>query len=312
MFHESPEPIRTRWSEATGGEAGEDYARRMAAAQQQAAQAGEDAHGEARFVHELAPEGGRILDAGCGTGRVAVALHALGHPVMGVDADLSMLRVAAELEPRIPFWLADLADLDVPQAAIAAGFDVVVLAGNVVPYLAEGTLPAVLLELARVTKRDGAVVAGFGIHPADLPAGLPAPSLVEYDAAAEAAGLVLAGRYAGWGREEFGEQARYAVSVHRRTDQPRPPRVSVASTEPGVGTSVGGPTGAPTQDGGAAAGLVGGSTGDRGILPAGRIRSRRSADDPEGSQSGQSKGPERSQRSEQDGRGGLRKLFRRG
>ena len=252
-----PAPIPTRWAQATGGEAGEAYARRMAAATQAAAAAGEDAHGEARFVHDLALRelrrpAARILDAGCGTGRVAIALHELGHPVLGVDGDLSMLRVAAEEQPRIPFWLSDLAALDVPQAAIAAGFDVVVMAGNVVPYLAEGTLDVVLIELARVTRRDGYVVAGFGVHPSELPAGLPVTELAAYDEAAAAAGLELTARYAGWGREPYADDAPYVVSVHRLTSPPPPPKARPAATESGDG-----------------------ETPDAGPLPAGRIRSTR-------------------------------------
>lgn len=219
----TPPAAATRWAEATGGEAGEDYARRIAAATEAARAQGKDVHGEARFVHDLGGPQARVLDAGCGTGRVAIALADMGHAVLGVDADLSMLRVAADAAPKIPFWLSDLAELDVPQAAIAGGFDVVVMAGNVVPYLAEGSLPAVLMELARVTKRGGHVVAGFGIDPADLPAGLPVTELAEYDAAAAAAGLEQVGRYAGWDREPFTPEATYAVSVHRLHTPPPPP-----------------------------------------------------------------------------------------
>lgn len=283
--------ITTRWSQATGGEAGEDYARRMAAAQERAAGAGQDAHGEARFVHDLAVHelgrpGARVLDAGCGTGRVAIALQEMGHPVLGIDADLSMLRVAAELAPKIPFWLADLAELDVPQAAIAGGFDVVVMAGNVVPYLAEGTLPHVLAELARVTRRGGYVVAGFGIHPADLPSGLPVVEVAEYDIAAAAAGLELAWRYGGWGREPFAPDSAYAVSVHRLVTPP-PPRGAQARGD-GQGEDAAG--------------------SDAGILPAGRIRARRPADQPPGGAQGT--GSDRDRPAAGPGRG-LRGLFRR-
>lgn len=278
MVDQSTEPIRTRWSEATGGEAGEAYARRMADAAAAAAAAGADVHGEARFVHELAGPAVRVLDAGCGTGRVAIALQRMGHVVLGVDADLSMLRVAADLEPGIPFWLSDLAELDVPQAAIAAGFDVVVMAGNVVPYLAEGTLAHVLAELARVTKRGGFVVAGFGLHPGELPAGVPVTPLADYDAAAVAAGLELAERYAGWGREPFGDDAPYAVSVHR-LHTPPPPRADNSDvSEPS----------------------------DAGLLPAGRIRSTRTAE-PEAAAG--PAGAERDGRG--DGRRRRRGVFRR-
>lgn len=294
MLGYSPEPIRTRWSEASGGEAGADYARRIAARQQQAAAAGADAHGEARFVHELAVRqlgrpAARVLDAGCGVGRVAIALHEMGHPVLGVDADLSMLRVAADLAPKIPFWLADLAELDVPQAAIAGGFEVVVMAGNVVPYLAEDTLDEVLRELARVTKRGGYVVAGFGIHPSDLPAGLPVTSVQQYEDAARAAGWEPVERYAGWDRESFGADSTYVVCVHRLRTPPGPREV------PENGTGETGET-------------------DAGILPAGRIRSRAATAAPgiasgAGSDVAPGAGPEGAGADATE-RGGWRRLFR--
>lgn len=209
----------TRWARSTGGEAGEDYARRMAEATRAAAQSGHDVHGEARLVHDLAGPGARVLDAGCGTGRVAIALADLGHPVLGVDADLSMLRVAAEHAPGIPFWLSDLASLDVPQAAIAGGFDAVVMAGNVVPYLAEGTLGDVASQLALVTRPGGLLVAGFGLHPSELPSGVPVTDVAAYDAACAAAGWRPVERFVGWGREPFHAGSTYVVAVHRRGEE---------------------------------------------------------------------------------------------
>src|SRR5215211_6581654 len=47
------------------------------------------------FYRRLAAEtGGPILEVGCGTGRVATALVADGHEVVGVDVSAPMLRVA--------------------------------------------------------------------------------------------------------------------------------------------------------------------------------------------------------------------------
>ena len=50
------------------------------------AQAGKDLDGEARFIDAMAPRGARILDAGCGPGRVGGYLAAAGHDVVGVVA----------------------------------------------------------------------------------------------------------------------------------------------------------------------------------------------------------------------------------
>ncbi len=61
---------------------------------------GLDVHGEARLVASLVSPPARVLDAGCGTGRVATALARFGYRCTGVDADLEMMRVAAGPRPR--------------------------------------------------------------------------------------------------------------------------------------------------------------------------------------------------------------------
>lgn len=47
--------------------------------------------GEAEIVHAAIPAGAAVLDLGCGTGRIAHALMALGHPVTAVDDSPEML-----------------------------------------------------------------------------------------------------------------------------------------------------------------------------------------------------------------------------
>src|SRR5437763_1255862 len=67
-------------------------------------------HGEADFV---AARGGRsVLDAGCGTGRVAIELARRGFDVVGVDLDPDMLAVARAKAPELDWRLADLATAD--------------------------------------------------------------------------------------------------------------------------------------------------------------------------------------------------------
>lgn len=199
----------SRWAELT---ADGSSLTRFAAMEARAA-AMERPHGEADLVHALAPTG-RILDAGCGTGRVTARLAELGHPVVGVDADLEALKVAADRYPKIPFWLSDLAELDLPQGAVFGGFDLVLLAGNVVPLLAPGTLEVAIRELFGVTKPGGTVVAGFGLDAAHLPPGCPVTTLETYDAACGAAGLRPVDRFGTWERGDF--TGDYVVRVHRR------------------------------------------------------------------------------------------------
>jgi SAM-dependent methyltransferase len=55
------------------------------------------AMGEAPIVHSVVPEGGSILELGCGTGRILRPLSELGHPVLGADESPAMLARAADL-----------------------------------------------------------------------------------------------------------------------------------------------------------------------------------------------------------------------
>ena len=167
------------------------------------AAAGRNVHGEADFVEALHP--GSVLDAGCGTGRVAIELARRGLDVVGVDLDASMLDVARSKAPHLRWVYADLAHVDLGRT-----FDVVVMAGNVMIFLAPGSEGAVVANLARHLGPGGRLVAGFSVQPGrlDLPA---------YDAHAAAAGLALVERWATWDRAPF-EGVDYAVSVHRRAE----------------------------------------------------------------------------------------------
>ncbi|HTZ44790.1 MAG TPA: class I SAM-dependent methyltransferase [Jatrophihabitans sp.] len=204
------EPPSTRWSQLAGGAAGSGYAARLA----RLAATGVDMHGEATFCAQLAAPPARILDAGCGTGRVALRLAELGYRCAGVDLDASMLAEARRARPPAGTpdvqWLqADLATDPLP-----GGFDLTVVAGNVVPLLAPGTLATALTQLAGTLRPGGLLVTGFGLDAGHLPAGCPPTPLAEFDGAAERAGLTLGARYATWQGTAFtGPAGGYAVTV---------------------------------------------------------------------------------------------------
>lgn len=162
---------------------------------------GVDIHGEADFVASLGPSS--VLDAGCGTGRVALELARRGLDVAGVDLDPSMLDVARAKGPDLTWVHADLLSVDLGRA-----FDAAVLAGNVMIFLAAGTEAAVVANLARHLEPGGALVAGFQLEPGRL-------DLPTFDRLAADAGLVLAERWSTWHRDPF-QGGDYAVSVHRR------------------------------------------------------------------------------------------------
>jgi SAM-dependent methyltransferase len=185
---------------------------------------GENVHGEADFVVGLGlsfrsgtepafrsgtepafrsstqPGAGSVLDAGCGTGRVAIELARRGLDVVGVDVDADMLARAREKAPDVPWVEADLVGVDLGRR-----FEVVLLAGNVMIFLAPGTEAAVVANLARHLAPGGALVAGFQLDRLDL---------ATYDRYAADAGLRLDERWATWDRGPF-VGGDYAVSVHR-------------------------------------------------------------------------------------------------
>lgn len=199
----------SRWQELTGGTSGAEYAARFDALRH----SGKDVHGEAAFCAALVPEGARILDAGCGTGRVMIRLAELGYDCVGIDLDASMLDVARERAPHLPFFQVDLAAFDPAALGTAPDFDLVVAAGNVMPLLASGTEATVVARLAAALRPGGLLVAGFGLDAAHLPVP-PSITLSEYDAHCAAAGLTPVDRFATWDAAPY-DGGGYAVSVHR-------------------------------------------------------------------------------------------------
>lgn len=166
------------------------------------AAAGENVHGEADFVQQ---EGvASVLDAGCGTGRVARELALRGLDVAGVDIDPEMLATARRKAPDIDWRLGDLSTI-----ALGRTYDAIVMAGNVMVFLTPGTERAVVANMAGHLGTGGLLIAGFQIMPARL--GIDA-----YDEFALAAGLELRDRWATWDREPWRPGGGYAVSIHRK------------------------------------------------------------------------------------------------
>lgn len=187
---------------------GSDYDARFA----QLERAGHDMHGEADFVASFDVHA--VLDAGCGTGRVAMELARRGFDVAGVDRDPGMLHAAREKAPQLPWYLEDLAAFFIPAeggSQEARGFDAIVMAGNVVIFLDAGTEAAVLNNLARHLRPGGLLIAGFQLGTGGLP-------LSDYDRLTSQAHLEFTERWSTWDRQAWHASSPYAVSVHRRAN----------------------------------------------------------------------------------------------
>ena len=159
-----------------------------------------EVHGEADFVEAFSPT--RVLDAGCGTGRVAIELARRGMEVVGVDREESMIEQARRKAPHLEWHLADIAAVKLPAPA----FDAVVMAGNVMIFLDPGTEADAVANLAWHLRDGGLLIAGFQTD--------RSLSVDGYDRICSASGLKLAERWSTWDRAPWGGDGDYAVSVH--------------------------------------------------------------------------------------------------
>lgn len=177
------------------------------------AAAGKDPHGEVAFLerlHERHPGlTGPILDAGCGTGRVAIELTRRGHQVEGIDIDADMLGHAHTKAPHVRWHLGDLATVD-----LARPFGVVMMAGNVILFVEAEDRPAAIANVAHHVAPGGFVVAGFQLTRSD---GRRVP-VEEWDVWTSAAELDLIERWATWDDVPWMPTSDYVVSVHQRRE----------------------------------------------------------------------------------------------
>ena len=170
---------------------------------------GVDIDGEARLADAMAPRAARILDVGCGQGRLGAYLAARGHRVTGVDLDPHLVERARQACPDATWEVADLAD----DGWAAGPFDLAVSAGNVLAFVDPADRGAVLRNLAArlvtagedVDDEAGRLVVGFGLDRGWTRA--------EFERDAEAAGLRVIQRYSTWDLRPFDDDEGFLVAV---------------------------------------------------------------------------------------------------
>lgn len=181
-------------------------------------ESGEDIEGEARLADVLVPRGARVLDAGCGMGRIAAALQARGHRVVGVDLDAVLLAQAAATYPGLEL-LAERVESLSPDRLAEAGhpraYDLVVCVGNVMILGAPDTERAMLAAMRDLLAPQGRILVGFHTFVALEHAREYAPDEFARDCAA--VGLRVEARYAGYDLRPYDPAGDYAVHILSRT-----------------------------------------------------------------------------------------------
>ena len=171
---------------------------------------GRDLHGEARLVDALVARQSRILDAGCGPGRVGGELAQRGHRVVGVDVDRELIAAATANHPDVQWHVRDLSELDLAAEGLARAFDVIICAGNVMAFLAEGTAPEVLHRFHQHLAPGGRLVVGFGSG--------RGYAFDAFLADANAAGLRQDALFGTWDLRPFTPSSDFLVSLFSRPD----------------------------------------------------------------------------------------------
>ncbi len=157
------------------------------------------------MIDAMAARGSRILDAGCGTGRVGGRLAQHGHTVVGVDVDPALIEYATTDFPEATWLVGDLALLDLPAAGVREPFDLIFAAGNVLGFLAPSTRVATLVNLRNHLVTNGRVVLAYGAgrgYPFD-----------EFFADLSTAGLTLDLALSTWELHPYTAQSDFLVAI---------------------------------------------------------------------------------------------------
>ena len=108
----------------------------------------------AAYVAEHVPLGSRLLDVGCGTGRLAKRLAAAGYDVTGADPSTGMIEVLERNAPEVKAVVASGESLPFDSGSFGASYCVAVM-----HHVAEeGAVSRTLSEMVRVVQPGGLVL----------------------------------------------------------------------------------------------------------------------------------------------------------
>ncbi|MGX1737580.1 class I SAM-dependent DNA methyltransferase [Corynebacterium flavescens] len=165
---------------------------------------GKDINGEARLVDAMVERHSRVLDAGCGSGRLGGELVRRGHTVVGVDVDPILIAHAEEDHPEGTWVVGDLSTDEVPEG----DFDLAVAAGNVMAFIAVEGREQALRNIFNSLHPGGRFVAGFGEGRGWL--------FEDFIKLAQSVGFNLDFRFSSWDLRRFSENSTFLVAVFSR------------------------------------------------------------------------------------------------
>jgi SAM-dependent methyltransferase len=110
---------------------------------------------------------GRVLELGCGAGRLTGHLSEISPNVHGIDLSPAMVAYCQQTYPRASFAVGDLRDLSGFQTG---GYDAVVAPFNVLDVLGDAERRQVLSDIGRLMAADGVLIMSshnrhYALHP---------------------------------------------------------------------------------------------------------------------------------------------------
>lgn len=128
------------------------------------------ARGIAKQLMMLGIDKGRILDIGCGTGRVAISLAELGYSVVGVDISQKYIEIAKAkarsqgVENRVEFIVCDARELDQCVGRYSPFNAVLFVWSSIIGYYDEDTDIRILTHARRVADENGVLIIADSIN----------------------------------------------------------------------------------------------------------------------------------------------------
>lgn len=147
-----------------------------------------------------------VLDAGCGSGHLSRFLARSGLEVVGFDVDPEMIEAARSRAPEITWLRADITSVELGRL-----FDAVLVAGNVLNFVASERIPIAVRRMASYVDRGGWLCAAFSRQGRF--------TLDDYEGWVVGAGMKMESRASDWSGTPPDAESPELVAIHRRPSE---------------------------------------------------------------------------------------------